>query len=158
MWDKRVNHMIIVRIYLDYCLIIGKEESVTSFIDELKNHDVNSKFERNVNEYLSFCIEESKDETKLTTIQAHLLTHLTKNFGGEIKGKRKLLTMGTLRFKIQKSKINIDVLDAHYQRRYRSGIGILSYLTKYSCTDICKIVRGLSKCMDSATWGLTMIS
>jgi hypothetical protein len=85
-----------------------------------------------MNEYLSCCIEESKDERKLTMIQSHLLTHLTKNFGEKIEGKRKFLTPGTPRFKIQRSTTNMDVLDAQSQRKYRSGIGMLLYLTKYS--------------------------
>jgi hypothetical protein len=65
------------------------------------------KVERNVYEYLSCCIEESKDEGKLTVIHPHLI----KNFGEEIERKRKFLTPGTPRFKIQRSTINMDVLD-----------------------------------------------
>jgi hypothetical protein len=69
MWDKRVNHMIIIGIYVDGCLVKGKEEIVASLMDELKNHDFNLKVERNVVEYLSYCcMEESKDEGKLTMI------------------------------------------------------------------------------------------
>jgi hypothetical protein len=85
-----------------------------------------------VNEYLGCRIEESKDEAKLTMIQPHLLTCLIKNFGEEIEGKRKFLTPGTPRFKIQRSTINMDVLDPQSQRKYRSGVGMLLYLTKYS--------------------------
>jgi hypothetical protein len=44
------------------------------------------------------------------------------------------------------------VLDPQSQRKYRSGVGMLLYLTKYSQPDISNIVRELSKCMDSATW------
>ena len=47
----------------------------------------------------------------------------------------------------------MDVLDADHQKKYRSGVGMLLYLTKYSPPDICNIGRELSKCMDSATWG-----
>jgi hypothetical protein len=47
----------------------------------------------------------------------------------------------------------MDVLDPQSQRKYRSGVGMLLYLTKYSQPDISNIVRELSKCMDSATWG-----
>jgi hypothetical protein len=103
--------------------------------------------------YFSCCIEESKDEAKLTMIQPHLLTCLIKNFREEIEGKRKFLTPGTPRFKIQRSTINMDVLDPQSQRKYRSGVGMLLYLTKYSRLDISNIVRELSKCTDSATLG-----
>ena len=74
MWDEKVNHMIIIGIYVDDCLIIGKDENIDCLIDELKKHEFNLKVERKVNEYLSWCIEKSKDEGKLTMIQLHLLT------------------------------------------------------------------------------------
>jgi hypothetical protein len=54
--------MIIIGIHVDDCLIMGKEKSSEILIDELK------KIKRNVNEYLSYCIDESKDERKLTMI------------------------------------------------------------------------------------------
>jgi hypothetical protein len=143
MWDGKVNHMIIIGIYVDDCLIIGKKESIDCLIDELKKHEFNLKVEKNVNEYLSCCIEESKDEAKLTMIQPHLLTCLIQIFGEEIEGKRKLLTPGTPRFKIQRSTINMDVLDPQSQRKYRSGVSMLLYLTKYSRPDISNIVQEL---------------
>jgi hypothetical protein len=80
MRDEKANHMIIIGIYVDDCLIIGKNESIDCLIDELKKHEFNLKVEKNVNEYLSCCIEESKGERKLTMIQPHLLTCLIRNF------------------------------------------------------------------------------
>jgi hypothetical protein len=44
-------------------LIIGKDESNDGLIHE--KHELNLKVERNMNEYLSCCIEESKDERNL---------------------------------------------------------------------------------------------
>jgi hypothetical protein len=87
MWDEKTNHMIIIGIYVEDCLIIRKDKSIDCLIDELNKHEFNLKVERNVSEYLKCCIEESKDEAKLTMIQPHLLTHLIKNFGEEIEGK-----------------------------------------------------------------------
>jgi hypothetical protein len=78
MWDKKVNHIIIIGIYVNDCLVIGKEESIECLIDELKKYEISLKVKRNVNKYLSCCIEESKDEGKLTIIQPHLLTRLIK--------------------------------------------------------------------------------
>jgi hypothetical protein len=82
---------------LDY---FNKDEIIDCLSDELKKREFNLKVERSVNEYLSCCIEESKDERKLTVIQLHLLTHLIKNFGEEIEGKRNFHTSGISRFKI----------------------------------------------------------
>jgi hypothetical protein len=41
-------------------------------------------------------------------------------FEDEIKEKRKFLNHSTMSFEIQKSTINMDVLDEYYQRRHRS--------------------------------------
>jgi hypothetical protein len=57
MWDEKVNHMIIIGICVDDCLIIGKNESIDCLIDELRKHEFNLKVEKNVKEYLSCCIE-----------------------------------------------------------------------------------------------------
>jgi hypothetical protein len=58
MWDKKVNLMMIIGIYVNDCMVIGKEESIECLIDELKKHSFNLKVERNANEYMSCCIEE----------------------------------------------------------------------------------------------------
>jgi hypothetical protein len=71
MWDEKVNYMIIIGFYADNCLITGENESIDCLIDDFKNYEFNLKVERNMNEYLSCCIEESKDEGKLTMIQTH---------------------------------------------------------------------------------------
>jgi hypothetical protein len=49
---------------------------------------------------------------------------LIQNFGEEIEGKRKFLTPGMPRFKIQRSTINMNVLDPQSQKKYRSGVGM----------------------------------
>jgi hypothetical protein len=54
------------------------------------------------------------------------------------------LTPGTPRFKIQKSTDDLEVINDDFQRKYRSGVGMLLYLTKYSHPDISNIVRELS--------------
>jgi hypothetical protein len=94
-----------------------------------------------------------KIEAKLTLIQPHLLARLTRKFGEEIKKMRKYLTPGTPRFKIQKSTEDLEVINDDFQRKYRSGVGMLLYLNKYSRPDISNIVRELSKCMNAASWG-----
>jgi hypothetical protein len=53
MWDKKVNHMVMIGIYVNDFLIIGEEESIECLIDEFKKHEFNLKVERNLNEYLS---------------------------------------------------------------------------------------------------------
>jgi hypothetical protein len=103
-------------------------------------------------EYLSCHIIESKNEAKFTMIQPHLLIQLTQKFGEEIKKMRKYLTPGTPRFKIQKSTHDLEVINDDLQRKYRCGVGMFLYLTKYSRPDISNIVRELSKFMNAASW------
>jgi hypothetical protein len=78
---------------------------------------------------------------------------MTRKFGEEIKKMRKYLTPGTPRFKIQKSTDDLGIINDDLQRKYRSGVGMLLYLTKYSRPEISNIVRELSKCMNAASWG-----
>jgi hypothetical protein len=78
---------------------------------------------------------------------------LTQKFGEEIEKMRKYLTPGTPRFKIQRSTDDLEVINDDLQRKYRSGVGMLLYFTKYSRPDISNIVRELSKCMNAASWG-----
>jgi hypothetical protein len=73
MWDSVVNHMLIIGIYVDDCIIIGKESSISNLLEDLKKHKFNLKIEKDVVEYLSCHIVESKKEPKLTMIQPHLL-------------------------------------------------------------------------------------
>jgi hypothetical protein len=73
MWDSVVNHMLIIGIDVDDCFIIGKESSISKLLEDLKKHEFNLKIEKDVVEYLSCHIVESKKEAKLTMIQPHLL-------------------------------------------------------------------------------------
>jgi hypothetical protein len=78
---------------------------------------------------------------------------LTQKFGEEIKKMRKYLTPGTPIFKIQKSTDDLEVINDDFQRKFRSGVGMLLYLTKYLRPDISNIVYELSKCMNAASLG-----
>jgi hypothetical protein len=42
----------------------------------------------------------------------------------------------------------VDKIDSVMQSKYRSGVGMLLYLIKYSRPDLADVVRELSKCMD----------
>jgi hypothetical protein len=48
MWDSVVNHMLIIGIYVNVCLIIGKESSISNLLEDLKKHEVNLKIEKDV--------------------------------------------------------------------------------------------------------------
>jgi hypothetical protein len=46
MWDSVVNHMLMIGIYVDDCLIIGKESSISNLLEELKKHEFNLKMKK----------------------------------------------------------------------------------------------------------------
>jgi hypothetical protein len=78
---------------------------------------------------------------------------LEAKFGHEVCNKRVYKTPGTARFKIVRPADDDDVINATLQGRYCSSVGMLLYLTKYSCPDLCNVVRELSKFMDRGTNG-----
>jgi hypothetical protein len=70
-----------------------------------------------------------------------------------MKNRRIQKTSGTPKFKIVCPENDEDIIGPNLQSRYRSGVGMLLYLIKYSRRDMCNVVRDLSKCMDKATIG-----
>jgi hypothetical protein len=46
MWDSVVNHMLIIGIYVNDCLIIGKESSISNRLEELKKREFNLKLRK----------------------------------------------------------------------------------------------------------------
>jgi hypothetical protein len=60
-------------------------------------------------------------------------------------------TPGTPSFNVIRPKSDEDKVTEEQQKIYRSGVGSLLQLVKYSRPDIANIVRELAKCMDGAT-------
>jgi hypothetical protein len=56
-------------------------------------------------------------------------------------------------FKIVCPENDDDIIEPNLQSRYRFGVRMLLYLIKYSKSDLCNVVRELSKCIDKATVG-----
>ena len=148
-WDQ--DNIIIIGVYVDDCLVIGKETQIRQLIAELKENGFNLKIENNLKDYLSCRVIE--DEKRILILQPHLINNLQAKFGNEVEKKRVYKTPGTPRFKIVWPSNDDDTIDGNLQSKYRSGVGMLLYLTKYSRPDLCNVVRELSKCMDKATMG-----
>jgi hypothetical protein len=67
--------------------------------------------------------------------------------------KRTYRTPGTPRFKSICPDQDLELIEPEFQSKYFSRVGILTYLTKCSRTDIFNVVIELCKCMDGATMG-----
>jgi Reverse transcriptase (RNA-dependent DNA polymerase) len=95
-WDH--NNIIIIGVYVDDCLVIGKETQISQLIVELKENGFNLKIENNHKDYLS--CRAIEDKKRILILQPHLINNLQAKFGNEVEKKRVYKTPGTPRFKI----------------------------------------------------------
>jgi hypothetical protein len=96
---------------------------------------------------------EDLESKSILILQPHLINNLEAKFGQEVFNNKIYKTAGTPRFKIVCPATDDDVIDADLQGIYQSTVGMLLYLTKYSWTDLCNVVREPAKSMDKATKG-----
>jgi hypothetical protein len=131
--SRRINgKVIIIGIYVDDCLVVGKEDRIQEVIQGLKASGFNLKVESSLKDYLSCHVIEDLESKSILILQPHLIINLEAKFEQEVCNKRVYKTPGTPRFKIVCPATNDDVIDADLQGRYQSGVGMLLYLTKYS--------------------------
>jgi hypothetical protein len=132
---------------------VCKTEGIQKVIEDLKMNGFKLKVESSLKDYLSCRVIEDSTQKSILILQPHLINNLEAKFGGEVCIKRVYKTPGIPRFKIVRPDDNADVINPSLQSPYRSGVGMLLYLTKYSCHDLCNVVRKMAKCMDKATKG-----
>ena len=131
-------------------MVIGSDKQIEKLIDDLKDNGFNLKIEHDLNDYLSCRIIEDINLNQILILQPHLINNLESKFGKEVEGKRVYKTPGTPRFKIIRTTDDDIAIYSNLQSRYRSGVGMILFLTKHSRPDICNIVREVSKCIDKA--------
>ena len=139
----------IIIIYIDDMLIIGKEEAIDAAIKVLQGH-VQVKDPTRLEDYLGVQIVQSDDGKKAWLGQPTIIKSLEKQFGEKVAKNKMTVTPGTPGF-IGEQVDNISKVDEKTQSMYRSGVGTLLYLTKYSRPDITNPGRELSKSMDGAS-------
>ena len=83
--------------------------------------------------------------------QPHLITKLSEKFGKHTKDLQTYRTPGTPGLGTLRSPSTI--VCAEKLKIYRTGVGMLLYLVKYSRPDIANAVRELSKALDSPSPG-----
>jgi hypothetical protein len=121
-----------IGIYVDDCLVIGKRDKIDELIVALKTSGFNLKVENNLTDYLSCQLIENAESKEILILQPHMINNLEAKFGDEVKSKRVYITPGTPRFKIVWPDNDDDIIELNLQSRYRSGVGMLLYLIKYS--------------------------
>lgn len=142
--------IIILCVYVDDVLCIGTPEAINSAIVDIKKF-YNIKHSDKVTEYVG-CTFLSSGKTKdLFLCQQALIDRMEKEFFNDIKSIRiptAPLSPGDV---VIRSKDESELIHQEQQKKFRSGVGMLLYLVKYSRPDIANAVRELSKVMDGAT-------
>jgi Reverse transcriptase (RNA-dependent DNA polymerase) len=91
--------VILIGIYVDDCLVIGKENQISMLINNLKNGGFNIKITQNLTDYLSCQILDNPAQNEILILQPHLINNLRDKFEDEVFGKGTYKTPGTPRFK-----------------------------------------------------------
>jgi hypothetical protein len=136
-------------IYVDDCLVVGKKEEIEKVLSQIKNHIVIKRMGK-INDYIGCHIEEKNYGYKYT--QPKLIKRMIEKFEDELKetwfkGKTPVKSNE----KIYVAENDSEIMDQEGQAKYRSGIGMLLYLVKYSRPDIASCVRELAKMSGRAT-------
>jgi len=149
LWTRYSNsRIVLIGIYVDDCLVIGNDEEIDDVIDGLKKHNFGLKVEDFSTDYLSCKIHMNREKRLLFVKQPHLIKDLEIKFKEEVNNLSVYTTPGTPRFKVVKTNNFVEKIELEKQSRYRSGVGMLLYLIKYSRPDLANVVRELSKCID----------
>ena len=136
--------------WVDDCLCVGPKKEIYAAIEEIKRH-FKVKVEESISDYLSCEIVMEADRKSAWMGQPHLIRKIRKVFGDLVKGVQRHDTPGTPHATIVRPEKDDETdLSDEEQSLYRSGTGMLLYLTKYTRPDICNAVRELTKCMQRA--------
>ena len=135
-------------IYVDDVLLIGDKEAIKSAIE-----DIETKFdirkEGPLNDYLGCIVKFGDKEASIH--QPHSLKKLENKFKSLTGGLRNSKLPCAPGLNLMRPKENEELIDNKKQHDYRSGVGMLLYLTKHTRPDIANAVREHSKMMDGAT-------
>jgi hypothetical protein len=77
-------------------------------------------------------------------MQPHLINNLKGKFEKKVNNLSDYGMPGTPKFKIVRPMDTTEKIDGNHQSKYRSGLGMLLYLIKYSRPDLTNVVRELS--------------
>ena len=146
------NGTVLVCVYVDDTMCVGDRKAIDELKKQLEQH-FSIKDEGSMEEYVGCTVTRGNQGT-LTMRQPHLLRKIEKEFGEEVDQVRAYSTPAGTRetiMKIKEKDNDLIGLEPSMQTRYRSGVGILLYLVKFSRPDISNSVRELSKVMDKAT-------
>ena len=140
---------ILIAIYIDDTLCVGKQAAIDELKADLAKY-FSTKEEGPLNEYVG-CEVIRDGKSKIFMSQQVLLKKLERTFGSIVNKLPVYNTHKGTDFRVERCVDAENRISNEKQSFYRSGIGMLLFLVKFSRPDISNSVRELSKANDGAT-------
>ena len=150
-YRKNKKGLVFIGLFVDDNLLIGDPAAIDDAIEGMRKHGFTLKVQDDLRDYLSCEILFNANKTMAWLGQPHLIKNLRKKFGHLVKNMRTYKTPGTPNTHMIRNETGSTTLSKADASLYRSGVGMLLYLVKYSRPDIANPVRELSKVLDCST-------
>ena len=141
---------VIVCLYIDDTMVVGDEKAVNDFKKHLAKF-FSTKEEGRMTEYVGCMVK--RHDGGLYLHQSNLIKKIERKFIDKVRNLRTYRTPGTPGQGLVRVGENEKSVSSERQTEYRSGVGMLLFLTKFSRPDIANSVRELSKMNDRANEG-----
>ena len=143
---KTSQRTMYLSLYVDDGYIIADSNGIQEIQQDLEE-SFKIKFKNGIDEYVGCTVVEQGQYVLFK--QPHLIKRLEKNFHSKVP-TRSYDTPFAPGTGVNRSESQSELLSTEDQKIYRSGVGMLLYLVKYSRPDIANSVRELAKVMDGA--------
>jgi hypothetical protein len=141
---------IILCIYVDDALMVGDPRAIQKTVKQLRSK-VSLKDVGPLSEYVGCTVVRDGDKKKLWMWQPDLITKLEEVFHDKINTLQVYKTPAAPGEIIMKAKDESEKVDEATHSLFRSGVGMLLYLVKFSRPEISNAVREMAKVNDGPT-------
>ena len=149
---KTEKGTVIVFFYVDDNCCVVDREAVNEFKSDIAKY-FKMTDEGEMTEFVGCSMKFDDNRKRVFMHQPDLISNLKRSFGEEVSKLRTYLTAAGTGEIIRKAKEGDVILGQEEITTYRSGVGMLLYLIKFSRPDLANSVRELSKVMGTATNG-----
>ena len=143
------NRIVIICLYIDETFYIGDKKAIDIFKKEIKEHFV-TKTEGKVDDYVGSMIK--RINSGILLYQSDLIKKIELQFEQEIKDIQDYRTPGAPGEGSIQVKDDDVCISEKEQFKYRSAVGMMLFLVKYSRPNTSNTVRELSKSNSKANY------
>ena len=142
--------VIVLCIYVDDALMVGDPRAIKKTVNQLQSK-VSLKDVGLLSEYVGCTVVRDQNKKKIWMWQPDLITKLEKVFHDKINTLQVYKTPAAPGEIIMRPQDESEKVDAATHSLFRSGVGMLLYLVKFSRPEISNAVRELAKVNDGPT-------